>query len=255
MRGHVSRTVTQRGARMAKKKESVQKRTERKQGRAVAATKARRSGTGGGSSGPKRPAASVRGPAEVKRTNKPHRQGIQGSLRTAGGPPGGTTLLRPPRLDLPSPTPPRASPRPGPLATAAAEHVQPVTEADYPEFRRLLVAERERLLQELATLGERLQQVEEIGLVEAANEDDYGDVASEAFEREKGFALETSVQGMLRMVEEALRKLDAGTYGTCERCGGPIGVERLRALPFANLCIRCKAEQERESGAGNGWSS
>ncbi|MDR5689535.1 MAG: hypothetical protein QN138_07045, partial [Armatimonadota bacterium] len=92
--------------------------------------------------------------------------------------------------------------------------MQPVTQADYPEFRRLLLAERERLLQELATLGERLQQVEEIGLVEAANEDDYGDVASEAFEREKGFALETSVQGMLRMVEDALRKLEAGTYGT-----------------------------------------
>ncbi|MFN3286527.1 MAG: TraR/DksA family transcriptional regulator [bacterium] len=135
-----------------------------------------------------------------------------------------------------------------------AGQVQPVTQADYPEFRRLLLAERERLLQELAALGERLQQVAEIGLVEAANEDDYGDVASEAIEREKGFALETSVQGMLRMVEDALRKLEAGTYGTCERCGGPIDVERLRALPFASLCIRCKAEQERESGSGNGWS-
>lgn len=128
-----------------------------------------------------------------------------------------------------------------------------MTPAEYPEFRRLLLAERERLLQELASMGERLQQVEEIGLVEAANEDDYGDVASEAFEREKGFALENSVQGMLRMVEDALRKLDAGTYGTCERCGEPIDVERLRALPFANLCIRCKAEQERELGGGNGW--
>ncbi len=117
----------------------------------------------------------------------------------------------------------------------------------------MLLAERERLLQELSRLGERLQQVEEIGLVEASNEDDYGDVAAETFEREKELALESSLQGTLRMVEEALRRLEAGTYGTCERCGGPIDVERLRALPFANLCIRCKAEQERETASGNGW--
>jgi DnaK suppressor protein len=139
------------------------------------------------------------------------------------------------------------------VVAGSGAKVQPVTKRHYPEFRKLLLAERERLVQELTTLGERLQQVEEVGLVEASNEDDYGDVAAETFEREKGFALESSVQGMLRMVEEALRKLDAGTYGTCERCGGPIDVERLRALPFASLCIRCKAEQEREAGSGNGW--
>ncbi|MCS7173013.1 MAG: TraR/DksA C4-type zinc finger protein [Armatimonadetes bacterium] len=48
------------------------------------------------------------------------------------------------------------------------------------------------------------------------------------------------------MVEDALRKLDAGQYGICERCGQSIDVERLRALPFARLCIRCKTEEERE---------
>lgn len=195
----------------------------------------------------------TRGRVESGRT--PQRQPAQtsSSARSSRVAPAGSMLLRPPRLDLPSPTPSRPTAR-TPLAGQEALPAQPVTPADYPEFRQLLLAERERLLQELNTLGERLQQVEEIGLVEAANEDDYGDVASEAFEREKGFALETSVQGMLRMVEDALRKLDEGTYGVCERCGGPIGVERLRALPFANLCIRCKAEQERENTSGNGWS-
>jgi DnaK suppressor protein len=110
----------------------------------------------------------------------------------------------------------------------------------------MLLAERDRLLRELAAMDRQLRQVEELGLVEQSSEDDYGDVAAEAVEREKGFALETSVQGMLRMVEDALRKLDAGQYGMCERCGQPIDVERLRALPFARLCIRCKTEEERE---------
>ena len=41
-------------------------------------------------------------------------------------------------------------------------------------------------------------------------------------------------------VDRALAKMDAGTYGTCERCGKPIGPERLEALPWAVLCIDCK---------------
>ncbi|MBM3449998.1 MAG: hypothetical protein FJX78_03280 [Armatimonadetes bacterium] len=95
-------------------------------------------------------------------------------------------------------------------------------------------------------MEERLQQVEEVGVVEATSEDDYGDVASETFEREKGFALESSLQGMLKMVDDALAKIESGKYGVCERCGQPIGLERLRALPYANLCIRCKTKEENE---------
>ncbi len=239
----------------SRKQATAKKHKDKKQVRRPVAGKASR-----GSSVSRQPAVKptkgvTRQRAEGNRATGTERQLPQASsfARSQSGAPAGSVLLRPPRVDLPSPTPARPTPR-GPLGAPAVAQAEPVTPADYPEFRRLLLAERERLLQELATLGERLQQVEEIGLVEAANEDDYGDVASEAFEREKGFALETSVQGMLRMVEDALRKLDEGTYGTCERCGSPIGLERLRALPFANLCIRCKAEQERESGSGNGWS-
>jgi RNA polymerase-binding protein DksA len=147
-----------------------------------------------------------------------------------------------PRIDLP----PVVPPAPTGSRTPAEGKAQPITDQDYGEFRTLLVAERDRLLHELTAMGQQLRQVEELGLVEQSSEDDYGDVATETFEREKGFALETSVQGMLRMVEDALRKLDAGTYGICERCGQPIDVERLRALPFARLCIRCKTEEERE---------
>jgi RNA polymerase-binding transcription factor DksA len=45
-------------------------------------------------------------------------------------------------------------------------------------------------------------------------------------------------------VDEALDKISRGTYGTCEDCGGDISKNRLRALPFARLCIDCKREQE-----------
>ena len=49
-----------------------------------------------------------------------------------------------------------------------------------------------------------------------------------------------SLRTNLREVERALAKLDNGSYGTCERCGNPIGAERLDAIPWAPLCIDCK---------------
>jgi DnaK suppressor protein len=50
---------------------------------------------------------------------------------------------------------------------------------------------------------------------------------------------------MLRQAEHALERLDAGTYGTCENCGNPIGKGRLQAFPRATLCVTCKTKQER----------
>ena len=50
---------------------------------------------------------------------------------------------------------------------------------------------------------------------------------------------------MFVAIDAALARIDAGTYGTCERCGRPIGQERLEAIPYATLCIDCKREVER----------
>ena len=47
------------------------------------------------------------------------------------------------------------------------------------------------------------------------------------------------VPAYLRWVNRALRKMDLGTYGICERCGNPVSIERLEALPWAILCIDC----------------
>ncbi|MBE7415231.1 MAG: TraR/DksA C4-type zinc finger protein [Deltaproteobacteria bacterium] len=52
----------------------------------------------------------------------------------------------------------------------------------------------------------------------------------------------------LESMEVALRKLDEGTYGTCSRCGAEIGDERLKAMPYAEHCLRCQNELEGRSG-------
>lgn len=115
------------------------------------------------------------------------------------------------------------------------------------EFRRLLEEERVRLLEELEAMEEHTPEVEDqVGMdVGGGYDEDLADVASSTFEREKGLALESSVQQLLTQVEEALARIDEGTYGICVRCGNPIDSARLKVLPYATLCIRCKEEEER----------
>ncbi len=53
-------------------------------------------------------------------------------------------------------------------------------------------------------------------------------------------------QKLLKKIDEAIARIDDGTYGVCESCGGEIGVKRLEARPVTTLCIECKTRQEEE---------
>ncbi|MEV4343791.1 TraR/DksA C4-type zinc finger protein [Actinoplanes sp. NPDC049596] len=92
---------------------------------------------------------------------------------------------------------------------------------------------------EVATLAADLE-----GLFAASrdsNADDEHDPegATIGFERAQLTALLTAARERIAEVDEALARVDAGTYGTCERCGRPIGEERLAARPSARYCISC----------------
>jgi DnaK suppressor protein len=53
-------------------------------------------------------------------------------------------------------------------------------------------------------------------------------------------------QKLLKKIDEAISRIDTGTYGVCESCGGEISVKRLEARPVTTLCIECKTRQEEE---------
>jgi RNA polymerase-binding transcription factor DksA len=75
--------------------------------------------------------------------------------------------------------------------------------------------------------------------------DHQADEGTELFEREKAVGMELVLADRLQQVDHAMTRIEAGTYGICERCGKPIPASRLDALPEAALCIDCKAEMER----------
>lgn len=68
----------------------------------------------------------------------------------------------------------------------------------------------------------------------------FSDRSHSTEERARTIAVVKALRSNLRHVDRALAKLDAGTYGACERCGRAISPERLEAIPWALLCIDCK---------------
>ena len=70
--------------------------------------------------------------------------------------------------------------------------------------------------------------------------------ATQVFEQQRDLALRDRSQTQLELVEAALARLAAGTFGRCLRCGKPIAPARLEALPWAANCIDCQAAIDRE---------
>jgi DnaK suppressor protein len=80
---------------------------------------------------------------------------------------------------------------------------------------------------------------------EAGFDEEYADAGSATFEREKDLSLVNNLRDLLEKIEKAMTKIDEGTYGLCDRCGKPIEKARLKALPYANLCLKDKQAEER----------
>ena len=115
--------------------------------------------------------------------------------------------------------------------------------------RQRLADERERLAGVRSTFDEEglTEQSESDSVGELSSYDQHqADMGTETFEREKDLSILEQVEAELADVEHALRRLDEGTYGTCEVCGKPIPDERLEAMPATRLCVEHQAEAERE---------
>jgi len=123
------------------------------------------------------------------------------------------------------------------------------------DVRQRLETERDRLETVRATFAdEHLQdESEQEAISELSGYDQHqADVGSETFEREKDLSILERVEGELDDVEHALRRLEEGTYGTCEACGRTIGDARLEVQPAARFCVddQARAEQEARTAGG-----
>ncbi len=134
------------------------------------------------------------------------------------------------------------SPTRGARKGAAKADDTPPADRFLAEQRALLVAERASYLEQAESLrheAEQLAEDMEPGDIQFDEESGEGDTLN--VERERDLALSAQARAAVDEIDRALAKMDAGTYGVCERCGNPIPKARLKALPYAALCVACKS--------------
>lgn len=111
---------------------------------------------------------------------------------------------------------------------------------DLDNARKVLLEERDKLVKQLAELGS-----DENG--DLSTDLDFGegfaDAAAVTSERTEVLGIVETLKNQLDDVDEAVTKLDDGTYGTCHSCGKQIGAARMEARPFSLYCVDCKTRR------------
>jgi DnaK suppressor protein len=108
------------------------------------------------------------------------------------------------------------------------------------QFRKLLMQLRRRVGGDLGDLVDEARRETDTDF----SPEDFAEGGSESFEKEVNLNLMELERLEMREIDEALDRLEKNTYGICESCGGSIQLPRLRARPFARLCIECKRTEE-----------
>ena len=115
-----------------------------------------------------------------------------------------------------------------------------MNQKDLKRYRKMLEDSRQSLLESAKKT-----------LMEESNFDtddlpDEIDLASSEYAQSMVFRLRDREKFLLKKIEMALKRIEEGTFGICERCEEEIAPKRLEARPVTTLCIRCKEEQEKK---------
>jgi DnaK suppressor protein len=120
-----------------------------------------------------------------------------------------------------------------------------VSEVNREELRQMLLSLREEVLKRIEEeVGTKLKEDPRFTTLSTM---DVGDLSQFDLDSDINYSLLQGQLERLKNIEEALRKLEEGTYGYCEECGEPIPIKRLKVLPFARYCVRCQEKIEKLS--------
>jgi len=124
---------------------------------------------------------------------------------------------------------------------------QRFTPDDLRNFQRLLIERRVELVQELEEFktGGGASTIKEASGENSSYAYHMADLGTDTNEREKAYYFASRENKLLASINQALERVENGSYGSCLNCSQPISRERLEAVPHARLCITCKATEEK----------
>jgi len=121
---------------------------------------------------------------------------------------------------------------------------------DLQKLRELLLEKRKALFEDLSAMNTKLSKTIKESTGDLSSYSYHmADQGTDAMEREMTFMLGSKSGRFLYHIDEALRRIDRGDYGKCVTCGKQIGLDRLKAVPHARLCIECKSAEEEKKGS------
>ena len=116
------------------------------------------------------------------------------------------------------------------------------------QFRQLLITERVKLAEEIRAIAQETSKSPRDASGDLSGYTLHmADMAADTYERELSMNIVSSEQELLYQVDDALRRLDDGSFGLCQQCSQPITMSRLKAVPYASLCISCQRVKEQKS--------
>ncbi len=121
------------------------------------------------------------------------------------------------------------------------------TKSDLKEFKKIVLKKKEELLGDLNHISEdtlRKSQKEASGDISGYTYH-MADVASDNYDREFSLGLASGERKSLYELDDALKRIEEGTFGICDDCKGQITKIRLKAVPSAKLCIKCQQKREK----------
>ena len=122
-----------------------------------------------------------------------------------------------------------------------------LTKAQIKVFRQLLIADRAKLAEEIKTIArEASTSPRDASGDLSAYTIHMADMAADTYDRELSMNLVSSEQELLYQIDDALKRLDDGSFGLCQQCGEPIAMSRLKAVPYASLCITHQRVKEQQ---------
>ena len=115
-------------------------------------------------------------------------------------------------------------------------------------FRQLLITERAKLAAEIKNIAhDASTSPREASGDLSAYTVHMADMAADTYERELSMNIVSSEQEILYQIDDALKRLDDGSFGVCQQCSQPIAMSRLKAVPYASLCIECQRSKEQKN--------
>lgn len=116
---------------------------------------------------------------------------------------------------------------------------------DLQRFKKLIEDERVRVVQRIGMIEEEIQGMAASQSGNQSYSNHMADIGSDSIEQEQAFLHASQGTDYLMALEEALRRIEKGTYGTCEECNEKIPPRRLEAFLAARLCIKCQSKLEK----------